>query len=203
LVEAFVIATQNIHKALEIRCTIGSEILLVEPTCELPPVEETALSLKGNALLKARSAVRATGLSAIADDTALEIDAFGGHPGLYTARYARAAGSFSKAAGEILRYLEGSDRCNKSARFRTVAVAVLRSGEELSASGVLEGHIADEPAGEYGFGFDPIFEPESAGGYTLAQLGTRTSEKISHRAIAFRTLVDRLAQLGYARRSGA
>jgi XTP/dITP diphosphohydrolase len=198
MVEAFVIASHNINKVREIKDTVGSKILLVEPTSTLPSVEETAASLKENALLKAKSAVRATGMSALADDTALEIDALGGRPGLYTARYAQAAGSFSEASRAILRDLELGDHAEKSARFCTVAVAVLSNGTELSASGVLEGRIADEPAGDGGFGFDRIFEPENAGGHTLAQLNEDVSRKISHRAIAFRALADKLAALGYA-----
>jgi XTP/dITP diphosphohydrolase len=203
MTEAFVIATQNLNKAREIEEAIGSNLLLVRSACKLPHVEETASTLKENALLKARSAVRVTGLSALADDTALEIDALSGRPGLYTARYARAAGSFSEAARAILCDLEQLDCHKKSARFRTVAVAVLADGTELAASGVLEGHIADQPAGEGGFGFDPIFKPNNAGGRTLAQLPADASDKISHRAKAFRTLAYMLEQLEYARPDSA
>jgi XTP/dITP diphosphohydrolase len=199
MVEAFVIATQNPNKAREIEGAVGSKLLLVRSAGQLPCVEETASTLKENALLKAWSAVRATGLSALADDTALEIDALSGRPGLYTARYARAMGSFPEATRAILFDLKGRDCHKKSARFRTVAVAVLADGTELTASGVLEGHIAEQPAGEGGFGFDPIFKPNNAGGRTLAQLPAEASDKISHRAKAFRALADMLEQLGYAR----
>ncbi len=197
--QEFVIATGNDHKAGEIERAVSGRMRLIRPTRKLPEVDETGHSLRENALLKARSAVHELGLPALADDTALEIDALDGRPGLYTARFARSVGSYSDAARVLLRHLERTNSAKKTARFRTVAVAVLTDGTAFAASGVLEGRIADEPVGEGGFGFDPIFEPNGTDGRTLAQLTADESIAISHRATAFRTLVDVLAKRGLTR----
>ncbi len=191
----FVIATTNEAKTAEIQRILLGRIHAIRPACQLPVVDEIADSLHGNALLKAWSAMRATGMPTLADDTALEIDALNGRPGLYTARFARAAGSFSVAAKELLRELEGCDSTKRTARFRTAAVAVLPDGSEVTAWGILEGHIINRSIGARGFGFDPIFNPVGTGGRTLAELSPDESLAISHRAIAFRSLADSLKDL--------
>jgi XTP/dITP diphosphohydrolase len=161
----------------------------------LPVVDENADSLYGNALLKARSAMRETGMPTLADDTALEIDALDGRPGLYTARFAHAAGSYSIAANKLLSELEQCANAKRTARFRTAAVAVMPDGSEVTAWGILEGLITNRPAGDRGFGFDPIFSPTVAGGRTLAELSPNESVTISHRGTAFRSLADALEKL--------
>jgi XTP/dITP diphosphohydrolase len=193
----FLIATTNQAKAYEIQRILLGRINTVRPTRQLPVVDENADSLHGNALLKARSAMRETGMSALADDTALEIDALDGRPGLYTARFAHAAGSFSVAAKELLRELEGCDSTKRTARFRTAAVAVMPDGSEVTAWGILEGSIVNHPIGDRGFGFDPIFCPVGARGRTLAELPPDESIAISHRGTAFRSLADTLDNLVY------
>lgn len=191
----FLIATTNQAKAHEIRRILHGRIQTTWPSRQLPVVDENAESLYGNALLKARSAMRETGMPALADDTALEIDALNGRPGLYTARFAHAAGSFSIATKKLLTELEQYDGTKRTARFRTVAVAVIPDGSEVAAWGILEGFITNRPVGDTGFGFDPIFSPAAASGRTLAQLSLNESVAISHRGTAFRSLADALEKL--------
>jgi XTP/dITP diphosphohydrolase len=197
----FVIATGNPFKAREIEKVIGRRVSLIRPNVQLPAVDETMSSLRGNAFVKAWSAVRTAGFAAMADDTALEIDALNGKPGLYTARFAQAVGSYSAASQVLLEDLRKVPCSVKTARFRTVAVAVLSDGTELSATGILEGSIADKPTGEGGFGFDSIFRPIGKAGRTLAELSGEESLHISHRAVAFRQLADILALRGLAKRA--
>jgi XTP/dITP diphosphohydrolase len=195
VIPIFIVATTNEAKASEIQRALLGRIQAVLPMSELPVVDETADSLIGNALLKARSAMYATGMPTLADDTALEIDALNGRPGLYTARFARAEGSFSAAAIKLLQELDKSDGISRTARFRTAAAAVLPDGTEVTAWGILDGHIANQPIGDRGFGFDPIFCPRGAGGRTLAELQPDESLAISHRATAFRSLADAIANV--------
>jgi XTP/dITP diphosphohydrolase len=191
----FLIATTNDAKAYEIQQILLDRIQTMRPNRQLPVVAENADSLHGNALLKARSAMRETRMPTLADDTALEIDALDGRPGLYTARFARAAGSFPAAAKRLLRELEGCDTPKRTARFRTAAVAVMPDGSEVTAWGILEGYIINQPIGDKGFGFDPIFSPAGTDGRTLAELSPDESIVISHRGTAFRSLADALEKL--------
>jgi XTP/dITP diphosphohydrolase len=191
----FIVATKNQAKASEIQRALLGRIQAVSPISELPVVDETADSLIGNALLKARSAMYATGMPTLADDTALEINALNGRPGLYTARFAQAEGSFSAASIKLLRELDRSNCISRTARFRTAAVAVFPNGTEVTAWGILDGHIANRPIGDGGFGFDPIFRPMGAGGRTLAELQPDESLAISHRATAFRALADAICNI--------
>ncbi len=131
----FIIATTNDAKASEIQRALAGRIRTIRATCQLPIVNESADSLHGNALLKARSAMHATGMPALADDTALEIDALSGRPGLYTARFARLEGSFAAATSKLLQELEGFNSAKRTARFRTAAAAVLPDGKEATAWG--------------------------------------------------------------------
>lgn len=194
-VPIFIIATTNDAKASEIQKALAGRIHVIRPTYQLPVVDESADSLRGNALLKARSAMHATGMPALADDTALEIDALDGRPGLYTARFARSEGSFAAATKKLLRELEGCNSTKRTARFRTAAVAVLPGGKEVTAWGILDGYIVNQSIGNGGFGFDPIFSPIGAGGRTLAELPPDKSLVISHRAAAFHSLADAIANL--------
>lgn len=194
-VPIFIIATTNDAKASEIQRALAGRIPTIRATCQLPVVDENAGSLHGNALLKARSAMYATGMPALADDTALEIDALGGRPGLYTARFARSEGSFAAATNKLLQELEGFNSAKRTARFRTAAAAVLPDGKEATAWGTLDGYILNQPLGAGGFGFDPIFSPVGAGGRTLAELCPDESLVISHRTAAFRSLADAITNL--------
>ncbi|MFZ2899494.1 MAG: RdgB/HAM1 family non-canonical purine NTP pyrophosphatase [Saprospiraceae bacterium] len=149
---------------------------------ELPENQDT---LEGNALEKARYIYEKTGLDCFSEDTGLEIDALGGAPGVYTARYGGDAKDPQANIRKVLRELQGTT--NRKARFRTV-IALILGGEEYLFEGIAPGEIRQEPSGSGGFGYDPVFKPE---GYsiTFAEMDPATKNQISHRGQAVRKLV--------------
>jgi XTP/dITP diphosphohydrolase len=188
-IERLVVATKNADKLREIEAVLLGLGLVNEIVAGLdwPEVEETEPTLEGNARLKAEAVVAATGLPALADDTGLEVDALDGAPGVRSSRFAGEAATYADNVELLLRNLAGVP--NRSARFRTVMILRLTRGEEISAEGVLEGRIIDEPRGESGFGYDPVFE---VGGRTLAELSDREKNQVSHRGRALRALAESL-----------
>jgi len=179
-----VFATNNKHKLKEIRkITAGIlEILsLSDINCE-EEIEETGITLEENALIKARYIKEKYGYDCFADDTGLEVEALGGAPGVYSARYAGEACNPLKNMLKLLQVMEGIT--NRNARFRTV-IALLMNNETYFFEGVVDGQIIEEQKGSAGFGYDPIFVPE---GYnqTFAELGIDIKNQISHRAKATR-----------------
>jgi XTP/dITP diphosphohydrolase len=179
-----VFATNNKHKLKEIRkITAGiSEILsLSDINCE-EEIEETGITLEENALIKARYIKEKYGYDCFADDTGLEVEALGGAPGVYSARYAGEACNPLENMLKLLQVMEGIT--NRNARFRTV-IALLMNNETYFFEGVVDGQIIEEQKGSAGFGYDPIFVPE---GYnqTFAELGIDIKNQISHRAKATR-----------------
>lgn len=190
-----VFATNNKHKLDEIRHILGEDIEVLslgDIDCH-EDIPETADTLEGNALIKARYVSDRYGVSCFADDTGLEVDALDGAPGVYSARYAGGEGHDSEAnMTKLLAELEGED--NRKADFRTVIALVIdREGrrETHIFEGRVDGHISKERRGSEGFGYDPIFVPE---GYdqSFAQLGNEIKNKISHRARAVSKLADYL-----------
>jgi XTP/dITP diphosphohydrolase len=156
--------------------------------------EEHGATLLDNARTKALAAVRLTGLPAIADDTGLEVDALGGRPGAHAARFAGPGATYASNRARLLAELEGVPAERRAARFRTVCVARWPDGREAVGEGVLEGRIAEQPRGEGGFGYDPVFElPEL--GLTLAELSAAEKNRLSHRARAVRNLRVSLQEL--------
>jgi XTP/dITP diphosphohydrolase len=184
-----VVASKNADKIAEVEAVLASldPPIVVIPGHVWEDVEETEDTLAGNALLKARAVVAATGHAAIADDTGLEVDALGGAPGVVTARYAGEYATYDDNVDKMLRELHGV--ADRSARFRTAVALVTPSGEELVVEGVLEGTITRERRGYGGFGYDPIFE---VAGRTLAEIPTDEKNAISHRAGALRALAEAL-----------
>ncbi|MDQ2726600.1 MAG: RdgB/HAM1 family non-canonical purine NTP pyrophosphatase [Actinomycetota bacterium] len=185
----YVLATANPDKAREIGEILGGSIHLLPRPADVPDVEETGATLEDNARLKAVALVQATGAAAIADDTGLEVDALGGAPGVYSARFAGDAASYADNVAkltEALSEVRGSEA--RRARFRTVAVAVWPGGEEVVAEGTVEGWIAERPRGANGFGYDPLFVADEAGGATFAELDAADKHAVSHRGRAFRAL---------------
>ena len=158
-------------------------------------VAETGSTFRENALLKARAYAAATGLLTLADDSGLEVDALGGRPGVYTSRYGGEGLTHAGRYRLLLRRLEGVPWQARTARFRCVIVLAAPDGTLAGESeGVVEGVIAKEPAGEGGFGYDPVFYvPEW--GQTMAQLDSAVKHQISHRGRALRALEPRLRQL--------
>jgi XTP/dITP diphosphohydrolase len=162
---------------------------------DVPEVVEDGETLLDNARLKARALVAATGVAAVADDTGLEVDALGGAPGVYSARYAGEDATYADNVAKLLRELGaledgGGDR---RAHFKTVALAAFPDGAEVWAEGVMDGTIASEARGHNGFGYDPVFVPEGGAGRTFAEMDAAEKDAMSHRGRAFRGLAQRLA----------
>jgi XTP/dITP diphosphohydrolase len=146
-------------------------------------VEETGSTFAENARLKAMAYARASDLWTLADDSGLEVDALGGEPGTYSARYAGQGASDEDRYRLLLRKLEGVPWEQRTARFRCVIAVATPQGEIRTAEGTCEGIIAFEPKGEHGFGYDPVFYmPEH--GQTMAELELEVKNRISHRARA-------------------
>ncbi len=197
------LASSNRDKVEELRkilAPLGFELTSASEIPDAPEVEEDQPDLKGNALKKARFWHQKTGLTSLADDTGLEVDALDGAPGVRSARYAGEQAGYRDNLEKLLKVMVGVK--DRSARFRTVIAMVGElagspdeSSEkgELIFEGVCEGFITDSPSGEKGFGYDPIFRPE---GYeeTFAKLDPEVKNRISHRAKALEEVVRYLKQ---------
>ena len=193
MIERLVVASKNPDKIAEVEEVLAGLGLVREIVRGLdwPDVAETEPTLVGNALLKARAVREATGLTAVADDTGLEVDALGGEPGVHTARFAGPDATYSDNVAKLLEEMDGVKR--RSARFKTAIALVDESGKELTVEGVVEGEITTEPRGEGGFGYDPVF---SVHGRTFAEMGPQEKHRISHRAVALRALAAVLRRDG-------
>ncbi|HET6794554.1 MAG TPA: RdgB/HAM1 family non-canonical purine NTP pyrophosphatase [Acidimicrobiales bacterium] len=187
-----VLATANPDKAREIEAVLADWELLPRPAT-VPDVEETEPTLEGNARLKARAVSAATGQPALADDTGLEVDALGGAPGVFSARFAGEGATYADNVAKLLAEL--GDRPDRRARFRTVAMVAFPDGSEVLAEGAVDGVIAAEPKGTSGFGYDPVFVPDGSGGLTFAEMGAEAKNAMSHRGRAMRALARALGQL--------
>jgi XTP/dITP diphosphohydrolase len=187
VIRELVLATRNRHKAQELASLLsdlGISIRTLDAFPQVPDVIEDGKTCEANAIKKARAVSRATGLLAVADDTGLEVDALGGQPGVYAARYAGEHVTYEDNWRKLLRELSSVPHDRRTARFITVAAIVSPSGEVQVAEGQLQGVITEEPAGAQGFGYDPVFfVPEL--GKTLAELSPDEKNRISHRAKAF------------------
>lgn len=194
----FVLATANPDKAAEIRAILAAAaapVDLCERDASIPEAEETGATLEENARIKADALCTATGSPAIADDTGLEVDALGGAPGVRSARFAGEDATYVDNCSLLLRRLEGVPRDARTARFSTVAIARWPDGREVAAIGTVEGTIIEHARGDRGFGYDPLFVPDDGDGRTFAEMTAEEKHAISHRARAFRTLVDGLRVL--------
>jgi XTP/dITP diphosphohydrolase len=185
-----VLASANRDKAAEISEILAHElpdgVELVSRPPDVPDVDETGATLAENAALKARALAQATGLGAIADDSGLEVDALDGAPGVRSARYAGDHATYAENVEKLLTELVGNTK--RSARFRTVALVVLRDGRQLACEGVVEGRIAERPSGSGGFGYDPVFVPAEGDGRTFGEMSGEAKHEISARGRAFRGL---------------
>ena len=186
-----VFATNNTHKLSEIRQILGSdfEILSLNDINCHEDIPETSDTIEGNAQQKAQYIYDHYHLSCFADDTGLEVDALGGAPGIYSARYA-GEGHDSEANMQKL-LAELGENNNRKARFRTVIALIEEEGTIKTFEGIIEGHIAYEKSGHAGFGYDPLFIPD---GYdqSFAELGIEIKNQISHRARAVQKLENYL-----------
>lgn len=182
-----VFATNNAHKLHEVRNILQQSyeiISLAEIGCT-DDIPETAPTLEGNALIKAKYISDRYGVDCFADDTGLEVTALDGEPGVFSARYAGENHDASANMKKLLHNLEGI--ANREAKFRTV-IALIENGEVRYFEGKIEGRIAEHPQGNEGFGYDPVFIPN---GFekSFAELGLEEKNKISHRALAVQELV--------------
>ena len=198
MVIQLIVATRNGHKTREIQHILGTEFSVRDLGAhpEIPEIRESGRSFEENAKLKALAASKHLPALVIGDDSGLEVDALGGAPGIYSARYAGANATdrdkIDKLLRELARIRATDDR--RCARFRCV-VALARNGDLLETfEGIVEGRIADEARGDSGFGYDPIFIPEGFE-QTFGELATEVKNTISHRAKAIRALAVRLRRL--------
>ncbi|HAB40535.1 MAG TPA: non-canonical purine NTP pyrophosphatase [Porphyromonadaceae bacterium] len=187
-----VFATNNAHKLGELRGIAGEEwniMSLAEIGCH-DDIPETADTLEGNALIKARWVKERYGYDCFADDTGLMVDALDGAPGVYSARY---AGPGHDSAANMKLLLERmADQDNRNAHFSTV-IALVMGSEEHIFEGRVDGTIAREPSGCGGFGYDPVFVPENSG-RTFSEMTAEEKNAISHRGRATRKLMEFLAR---------
>lgn len=185
--EVWILASGNRGKLAEFNALLADAELELELQSEhgIEPVEETGTTFIENALQKARHASRQAGRPAIADDSGLVVDALGGRPGVLSARYAGAGASDGDNMAKLLAELEGVAAEHRSAHFYC-ALAALRSFDDptpLVTVGQWDGHIAQAPRGQGGFGYDPVFV-DPATGLTAAELAAEAKNRVSHRAQA-------------------
>lgn len=185
----FVIATHNAKKLKELKRILeplGFDAVIRE---DLPEVEETGTTFAENALLKAESACKVTGMPAIADDSGLVVDALGGAPGIYSARYAGEGATDRQRYEKLLEELREVPTEQRTARFISAVCCVFPDGKILTAEGACEGIIAFGPKGEGGFGYDPIF---LVGERSYAEMTAEEKDSISHRGRALAKLAQEL-----------
>ena len=195
LVKDIVIATHNPDKKKEIMIALhelGVNILSLDNFPEIGEIEETGSTLLENSLIKARTVSAITGITAIADDTGLEVDALNGAPGIYSARYAGINVSYEDNVRKLLSEMSSTDMDSRTARFRTV-VSYHSSNKELWTEGVIEGSITMGAIGTGGFGYDPVFRVKQTG-KTFAEMTSREKNKISHRGVALEKMCKLLKE---------
>ena len=197
MTKELIMATNNAHKLEEVRQILGSAFKVkslsdIGCTEDIP---ETADTLEGNALQKARYIHEHYGVDCFADDTGLEVDALGGAPGVYTARFGSMNGygeSHDSNANIHCLLDKLQDAETRNARFRTV-IALVQGDKEMLFEGIVEGKILSQRVGEGGFGYDPIFAPLEANGLAFAQMSADAKNAISHRGRATKKLAEYLS----------
>jgi XTP/dITP diphosphohydrolase len=187
VLKELVLATRNPDKGAELAALLNDVGVTIRTLADFPgapEVVEDGNTCEANAIKKATEIATYTGLPAVADDTGLEVEVLGGRPGVHAARYAGKRATYEENCRKLLKELDGIPWKRRTARFITVA-AIARPGEAVQVvRGTLDGLIAEEPSGQHGFGYDPVFfVPEL--GKTLAQLTPDEKNRISHRARAF------------------
>ena len=181
-------ATANRNKAIEIQKIVpdGFEILSLKDINCSEEIPETSSTIEGNALQKTNYIVDKFNLNCFSDDTGLEIEALGGEPGVYSARYAGVEKDSEKNMDLVLENMKNCQ--NRRARFKTV-IALYINGETHFFEGIVNGLIRYERSGDDGFGYDPIFEPENSG-KTFGEMTIEEKNKISHRGRAFQKMIE-------------
>jgi len=189
-----VLATHNRDKCKELlavlREELNGEIELLTLDDIQPPIgdiEETGATLEENALIKARTVFERTKLPTVADDTGLEVDALGGAPGVYSARYSGENATYKSNCTKLLKEMQSKE--NRGAQFASVIAYIDKNGAEYLFRGEVEGEITREPRGTNGFGYDPVFEPERRG-KTFAEMTEEEKNTVSHRGRALRAFAS-------------
>ncbi len=193
-----VVATGNMHKLTEIEAILSqvlpdTRFVALGQLGDFEDPEETGATFLENALIKAEAAVAQTGLSAVADDSGLVVDALEGEPGVYSARYAGVHGDDAANNEKLLEKMADVADGERTARFMSVIALVDASGVVRSGTGACEGMIGREGRGDHGFGYDPLFLPADTPGKTMAELTPEEKNAISHRFHALQDLVEQLA----------
>lgn len=192
----FVIASNNEKKVEELSRILKPLGITAKTAAQLgtslEDVEETGETFKENAEIKAKAACKKTGYPAIADDSGLMVDALGGRPGVYSARYAGENATDEQKINKLLDELHNSGKTDRTAHFECVICCCFPNGEELFAFGKCDGSIGYAPRGNDGFGYDPIFLIE--GNKTFAELTDTQKDAVSHRGRALRELAELLRE---------
>ena len=185
-----IFATANAGKLREAAEVLGPGFEIVSPASMgiTEDIPETGSTLQENSLQKAQYLFERTGLPCFADDTGLEVDALGGAPGIYSARYAGPGHDHQKNMDKLLAELLRME--DRRARFRTMVTLILADGQPRFFEGVCEGRIAREKRGTGGFGYDPVFLPDAYPGRTLAEVSEEEKNAVSHRGRALRAMAD-------------
>ena len=188
-----VFATNNLHKLKEVQEMLSNsiELLSLKDIGCFEDIEETEITLEGNAKLKADYITEKYGFDCFADDTGLEVEALDGKPGVYSARYAGEHGNAEKNNEKLL--IELQNKSSRKAKFRTI-IALNLTNKQYLFEGICEGEILNEKTGVKGFGYDPIFKPSSAS-CSFAEMNSEEKNIISHRGIAIQKLVKFLNSL--------
>ena len=181
---------EELHRILQ---PLGINVFLDhEKGIKLSDVEETGETFEENALLKAVSGCKESGLPCVADDSGLCVDALGGRPGVYSARYLGEETPYPEKMAALLKELDGVPEEKRTARFVSVAACAFPDGTSFTVRGECEGRIGFEPRGSNGFGFDPIFMVDDR---SFAELTAEEKDSMSHRGKSIRGLSERLAQM--------
>jgi len=188
-----VFATNNLHKLKEVQEMLSNsiEVLSLKDIGCFEDIEETEITLEGNAKLKADYITKKYGFDCFADDTGLEVEALDGKPGVYSARYAGEHGNAEKNMEKLL--VELQNKLSRKAKFRTI-IALNITNKQYLFEGICEGEILNEKTGVKGFGYDPIFKPKNASS-SFAEMNSEEKNIISHRGIAIQELVQFLNSL--------
>ncbi len=191
----FILATKNKNKLKELKRILepmGAEVISeAELDVPLPEVIEDADSFEGNAMKKAKNALKATGIAAIADDSGLSVDFLDGAPGVYSARYAGEEQDTKKNNLKLLAAMEGVPYEKRTARFVSAVAVAFPNGEEFTVRGTVEGYIGTEPKGNKGFGYDPLFISEKG---CFGLLSDSEKDSISHRGKALKLMAEKLKE---------
>ncbi|MEU8349642.1 MULTISPECIES: RdgB/HAM1 family non-canonical purine NTP pyrophosphatase [unclassified Streptomyces] len=194
-----ILATRNAHKVTELRAILAGagldvELVGADAYPEVPDVKETGVTFAENALLKAHALADATGHPAVADDSGLCVDVLGGAPGIFSARWAGRHGDDKANLDLLLAQLADIADEHRGAYFACAAALALPDGTERVAEGRLTGTLRHTPAGEGGFGYDPVLQPDGET-RTCAELTAAEKNAISHRGEAFRALAPLVREL--------